>query len=318
MNIATALNFQLPGLEASQAPKWVLLIPANSFTGRDKRTWHNKTPEQVITETQRVGLDLPFDIEHATEIKGPIGEYAGAIAWIPVSTLEVRNGDIWGQVQWNEHGSALVKDRAYRYYSPAFHFDRAGNVLRLVSVALTNRSNLPELPALNRESKTMDKILIALGLAAGATEDDAVTSIQGIKNEQQLALNRANTPDPNKFIPTETHQLALNRAETAETKLAEQEQAKFETEAQSAVDAGIKAKKIAPANRDHFLAMCRAEGGLENFNDYIAKAPGVMAAEPKPKDPEQTGGSKLNEGELATCRLLDISEADFISTRDAG
>ena len=147
-----ALNFELS--ESGKAPEELPLIPAGSFSGRDGRTWQNSDPQAVINETRRVGRDVPLDIEHATELKGPKGEPAPAQAWIKVDQLEVRNGTVWGRVEWNDHGRQLVESKSYKYYSPAFYWDKSGQVRLLKSVALTNTHNLRELPALNHETNS--------------------------------------------------------------------------------------------------------------------------------------------------------------------
>lgn len=78
-----------------------------------------------------------------------------------------------------------------------------------------------------------------LGLAESATVDDTVAAIKQLQESEQVALNRAQTPDLTKFVPVETHNLALNRAETAEQRL-QQLEAK---EAEALVDAAIEAGK---------------------------------------------------------------------------
>ncbi|NCA72629.1 MAG: peptidase, partial [Sphingobacteriia bacterium] len=53
-------------------------------------------------------------------------------------------------------------------------------------------------------------VLKALGLAEGAAAADAVAAIEKLKTDQQLALNRAQHPDPAAWVPRADHQLALN------------------------------------------------------------------------------------------------------------
>ncbi|WP_220427604.1 phage protease, partial [Klebsiella pneumoniae] len=101
------------------------------------------------------------------------------------------------------------------------------------------------------------QIATALGLAETASVDDAVSAIQTIKNSEQTALNRAQNPDLSKFIPQETYQLALNRAQTAEERLKTLD----EKTATALVDDAVTAGKVAPANRDMYLALCRTEDG---------------------------------------------------------
>ncbi|CAA0122867.1 Uncharacterised protein [BD1-7 clade bacterium] len=314
-----ALNFQIPALESEQPPEWLPLIPADTFTGRDQRTWHNPEPTSVIIATQAPGLDLPLDIEHATELKGPKGEKAEAYGWFPIAELENRNGVIWGRIEWNTEGRDLILGKKYRYYSPAFKFNAAGQVIRLVSVGLTNRSNLHELPALNRQSEeepSMKLILAALGLAADADEATAVSTINTLQTQHQTALNRQ-APDLTQYVPKETHQLALNRAEDAEQKLVNNQTEALENSAIALVDDGIENGKIAPANRDHFLGLCSQQTGFDQVKALLDTAPKVMAAEQKPKDAlPNTQAGKLSAEELAVCSQLDLTEDEFIAVRD--
>lgn len=108
-------------------------------------------------------------------------------------------------------------------------------------------------------------ILAALGLAETATEQDAVIAINSLKSEKDIALNRASNIDLNVAVPKETYQLALNRAETAEAAL----KAIQESEIDALVEDAIKAGKVAPANKEMFLSMCRAEGGIEQFKKLL-------------------------------------------------
>ncbi|HHL7164620.1 TPA: phage protease, partial [Escherichia coli] len=233
----------------------------------DGRTWINRNPHEVVARSS--DIKIPVDIEHATEIKGPRGEDAPAYGW--VEELRVTDSStIEGRVVWSESARWMLSERRYRYYSPAFFFDADGAVTRLSSVGLTNKPNL-DFPALNTEKNPMTvpvQITGLLGLAESATVDDTVAAIKQLQENEQVALNRAQTPDLTKFVPVETHNLALNRAETAEQRL-QQLEAK---EAEALVDAAIEAGKVAPANRDMFLATCRTEEGRKQFAEYTRGA----------------------------------------------
>ncbi len=93
--IASAVCRELDSV-AGAPPEWLPLVPAGEFIGRDGRQWLNDNPDAIVEAHNRAAVDLPVDWEHATEHKAPIGEEAPAAGWI--STLEIRDGAVWGQV----------------------------------------------------------------------------------------------------------------------------------------------------------------------------------------------------------------------------
>lgn len=306
-----ALCFELPDLsDASKPlPEWLPMIPAGMFTGRDGRSWINDNPASVVSASFRYPK-LPFDMEHATELKGPKGEEAPAYAWI--DALRVNDdGSIDAHIEWTADGEAIVRGKKYRYYSPAFFNTADAQVTRLSSAGLTNKPNL-YLPALNSENTMTVPVQIAtvLGLAASASIEDAVSAIQTIKTSEKVALNRAQNPDLSKFIPVETHQLALNRAETAEGRL----KALDDKTATSLVDDAVTAGKVAPANREMYLALCRTEEGRQQFTAFMQTAPVLVNADPT-KGKENKGQAELTETELAMCRSMGLTKEEFLAAK---
>ncbi len=304
-------------------PDLIELLPAGPrIEGRDGRVWRLDDPQRVIAAFARRGSDLPVDVEHASHVKGARGEPAPAVGWI--KGLEVRDGAVWGRVNWTDAGRDLIQTQAYRYVSPVFTHAADGRVGQLVSVALTNIPNL-HLAALNREGTNKENVmdpavLEALGLAPNASAADAVVAINRLREERALALNRAEAPDPDKFVPRETHELALNRVRALE----EAEAARLEAEITEAVDAAVEAGKVAPANRDFYLAACRAEGGLERFRAamenapvVVSEAPGGASAPAAQTSGGTAGAARLGEEELAVCRQLGISPEEFVAARAA-
>ena len=128
--------------------------------------------------------DIPFDLEHSSEIKAPNGDAAPAAGWI--KRLEVRNdGEVWGSVDWTEDGAKAILSRQYRYASPAF-FAPGGKITKLVSAGLTNKPAMT-MPALARSENQMKdvhpKIAAALDLdAEKCSLDDALQKIEGLKS----------------------------------------------------------------------------------------------------------------------------------------
>lgn len=306
--------------EGAAVPDWVQLTPAGpQLPGRDGRMWRLSAPQAVLSAfaaARAEGQDIPVDFEHATHLKGEKGDPAPAVGW--VTELELRDDALWGRVEWNETGRTAIASRAYRYVSPGFRFDPVTlEVSRIVSVGLTNQPNFA-MPALNREAEpketeAMDKdVLEALGLKADATPAQAVVAINALKAAEQTALNRAQTPDPEQWVPKADHQLALNRISSFEAEA----KARVEAEAEAAVDAAIAAGKVAPSSKDYHLATCRTEGGLERFRAMVDAAPVIAGGPTTEKKPDAQPGA-LTAEELAVCRQMGMDPTEFAAAKAA-
>ena len=314
--VKAALSLQGIALNAeASAPDWVQLVPAGPrIMGRDGRYWMMSDP-QAVADRFDPTKEPQIDIEHSSEIKAPMGEPAPAVGWI--KAIEVRDGALWGRVDWTPEGAGLVSGRAYRYLSPVFTHDMAsGEISKILSAGLTNQPNL-EMAALNRaeEETMMDRaVLEALGLPAAATAQDALVAINAIKTERDTARNAVQTPDPTKFVPAADHQLALNRIQAFETA----ETARRNAEIEAAVDAAIAAGKVAPASKDFHVAACRADGGFDRFKAYIGAAP--VVAPPSGLDGQKPEGTAANAqaltaDELAVCRMFGTDPTAFAAAK---
>lgn len=261
------------------APDWVQLFPAGpEIKARDGRTWTLPNPDVLLSAFAAHQADPPFDIEHATEIRAPRGEDAPAQGWI--KELQVRpDRTVWARVEWNDAGKAAIAGKQYRYVSPAFRHTAAGEIFAVSSAALVTKPALvmPALAGQGRDNPNdnqepdmslLARIVGALGLAASASEDDAVAAITS-----QVSLASA-TRDPARFVPAADHQLALTRATTAEASLAALDTAAKTAAAEGAVDAAIAEGKIAPASREHWISVAHATP--DAFDKAMASQPKVL------------------------------------------
>lgn len=307
---AIALN-----AEGDAAPEWVQLLPAGpNVKGRDGRAWQMPNPDAVVDAFNKNGGDLPVDFEHATQVKGDQGEAAPAVGWI--TEVEVRNSEIWGKVNWLKKGAEAVSGRAYRYLSPVFGFAKAtGAITRLKSAGLTNQPNL-QMTALNKEDdteepKNMKAITDALGLQEGAAETVILTAINKLISDEATAKNRADNPSLDDFIPRADYDVALNKI----TKFEADEATRNEAAITGAIDAAVEAGKIAPATRDYHTAACKEEGGLARFQAFVEASPKI-AASADLGDADAKNKTQLSEDEIAVCKVMGISEEDFLKNKD--
>lgn len=311
-----AFNQEILGAADTAAPDRLPLIPAGPrVQGRDGRAWlfDALAAEAVLAEFAGNGAQLPIDWEHATQHRAPKGGKAPAAAWI--TSLDVVDGQLVGQVDWTPRGRDSIQSREYRYLSPVFDYDpESGRILRLVSAGLVNKPNL-HLPALNQEQDPMKlsaALAAALGLSVDSTDDQAVAAIDRLKaaaNQQQPQLDR--------YVPRADYDALVTRATNAEATLAARDKADHQAKVETAINAALKDGKITPATVDYHRASCADAAGLERFTAFCAAAPviaGESMVDASKKPPSTTA---LNADEREVCRLTGIDPDSYLKSKQA-
>lgn len=294
-------------------PEWIEIIPAGPrVEGRDGRWWNFNHIDDVIAGFVRQGAELVIDYEHATEIMPH--EAAPAAGWI--TALENRGGALWAKVDWTERASAMIAAREYRFLSPVFLFDPGTmEIAVLISAALTHRPNL-DLVALNtrhnpiQETPTMKDairkaICKTLGLKEEASDEAIQEAVDALDADKAKALNAAHQPSLEKFVPRADHDAVAEKLTAANARIAELETG----DAEAAVDAAIEAGKIAPANRNFYLASAKNDRAA--FDTFVQGAQVLPQGEKtKPGDPGKDTPA-LDADQRAICAQLGISEEEF-------
>ena len=318
MKTQLALNTDLSAtVSDGKAPEWVELIPPGpNVTGRDGRQWLFDEEAGMLVQSSFLGraIDLPIDWEHATQHRASKGESAPAAGWI--KQLELRNGALWGLVDWTPRASEQVINREYRFLSPVFDFDPdTTRIARLVSAGLTNKPNFL-LTALNQETtentpvKLSPAFLAALGLPETATEEQAIAAAAQLKATAQAT----NTEKPNltQFVPRADYDALGVRATNAEQALATQKKVDHDKQVDAAITSATQAGKITPSTVEYHRAMCQDEAGLNRFKEFVTAAPVVAAATDLGTRKPDNLATALNSEEQKVAKLLGMSEADFI------
>ncbi|SDZ39209.1 phage protease [Pseudomonas salomonii] len=323
MKTQLALNTDLSAtVSDGKAPEWVELIPPGpNVTGRDGRQWLFDEQAGILVQSSFLGraIDLPIDWEHATQHRATKGESAPAAGWI--KQLELRNGSLWGLVDWTPRASEQVVNREYRFLSPVFDFDPdTTRIARLVSAGLTNKPNFL-LTALNQENMEVTPVtlspalLTALGLPATATEEQALAATAQLKATAQAV----NTEKPNleQFMPRADYDSVLQRAANAEQALADQKKTEHTKQVDALITSATQAGKITPATVDYHRAACQDETGLARFKAFVDAAPVVAdptnLGERKPKETT----TALNAEEQAMCLQLGVDQVEFAKTKQS-
>ena len=306
--IARAWNFALDG----SVPDWIQLLPAGpEIIGADGRAWTLPDPTALLTEFAARNKPLVVDWEHASEHRAPQGLDAPAAGWI--NQLEIRDGEIWGNVEWTPKAAQQIAAKEYRFLSPVFTYQKAGKqIMALVSAGLTNQPNL-SMTALNREEPKMPfptAVCSALALPAGADEPAVLAAIAALTSEN--AANRTQ-PDLEKFIPRPDYDAALSRAANAEQKLADISAAQLNQQIETALNAALTAGQICPATVEFYRDGCQKDGGLEAFNRFLKTAPSVLGdksnLDGKAAAPQKPTAETLTPEQRAICSQMGLDPA---------
>ena len=265
-----------------KAPKSIQLLPRGDVIGRDGRQWLNSLPEDIIAAFHRHEGPIGIDYEHSFDLaeNGP----TPAAGWI--DQMEIKDGEIWGTVSWTPKAKEYVENEEYKFISPSIYFNKhSGVVTEIFGAGLTNRPNLA-LKALNKSQpnpqkmeNTMDKqtriaLCKTLGLANEASDVSILQAVEGLDNDKAAALNRASTPDAKKFVPIADYTLVKGDLDKALNTIEEQST----QTADVAIDAAIKAGKVAPSSKDYHLNACKTKDGLAAFNKMVEASASISSA----------------------------------------
>ncbi len=288
-----------PTAAASQAgPDWIKVTPRGKFTARDGRVF-DVDPELLAARFVQDGVDLPVDIDHATVKKAMFGEAAPAVGWI--SKLEARADGLYGKVEWLAEGLAVLAARTHRYISPTLKHDENGKAFWLHSAALV-AAPAASMAAVasadlstSEEPKMLKAIAAALGLSEDASEASCLSAVTNLKARIDPAV----------------HQAALDQVKTLSADLDARNAADHKAKVDALLEDALKAKKIVPAQRDQYAALCATPEGLAQVTALLGTMTATLGA--SGLDDKQPGDkvSTLSAEDREVIKMLGISEEEY-------
>ncbi|RSO80419.1 hypothetical protein EA748_15710 [Acinetobacter ursingii] len=191
---------------SSDQADYLVLVPEGVFKGVDGRPFDAPhwllTPErgrQIVAALNQRNIDMVIDYEHATLKSQVSGEPAPAAGWLKSESFRYIDGVgiCSAQFEWLDKAKGFIESGEYKYLSPVLFYNKLGEVLALINVALTNTPALDQLPeaklaaaaqeffALNNdEDSTMKEFLELmrkkLGLAETATEQEVMVAANSV------------------------------------------------------------------------------------------------------------------------------------------
>ncbi|WP_439604345.1 phage protease [Shinella sp.] len=288
-----------PAAAASQAgPEWIKLTPRGKFTARDGRVF-DVDPELLAARFVQDGVDLPIDIDHATVKKAMFGEAAPAVGW--VSKLEARADGLYGKVEWLADGLKVLAARTHRYISPTLKHDENGKAFWLHSAALVAAPAASMAAVASADLSTLKEptMLKAIAAALGLSEDASEASCLSTVNSLKARIDPA------------VHQAALDQVKTLSADLDARNKADHQTKVDTLLDDALKAKKIVPAQRDQYAALCATTEGLAQVTALFGTMTATLGA--SGLDEKKTGGdlATLSAEDREVMKMLGQTEEEY-------
>lgn len=128
-------------------------------------TFDEEAAASVMAEYAAHGIDLMIDYDHASLASMSIdpAQAGKAAGWF---NIELRDGELWAvNVRWNPPAAAALRNKEWRFMSPAFSVDDSGRVIDLLNVAITNMPATRQLTPLVAASKGRDMRKLSEGPA---------------------------------------------------------------------------------------------------------------------------------------------------------
>lgn len=335
----------------------VQLLPFGEFSGRDGRPgkelkWklNNEGGAALakLLNTKHGKVRFNLDYDHQTFRSESNGQPAPASGWGHQFEWRDDDGLYLLGVKWTARAKAMIDADEYSYISPVIVYDKkTGEIVDVINASLVNipnlemhavaeeqlaRMNALDSTFINPQEKPAMKLLLALlGLAATATEDEAVAAFNALKLSHQThvsALNSALGLKPEDGTAVATTAIATLKAQattgdqTTQATIATLQQqvtmlsaAQNERDLKALVDQALLDGKLLPAQKDWAINMGKAN--LASLQSFLRDAPKVAAGLSQQQSQGGTGDAadkdktKLGEAELAMCAAMGLTPEQF-------
>lgn len=288
-----------PAAAAKQTgPEWIKIAPRGKFTTRDGRVF-DVDPELLAARFEADGVDLPIDVDHATVKKAMFGEAAPAVGW--VSKLEARADGLYGKVEWLAAGLEILSARTHRYISPTLKHDENGKAYWLHSAALV-AAPAASMAAVasadlstSEEPKMLKAIAAALGLSEDASEASCLSAVTNLKARIDPAV----------------HQAALDQVKTLSADLDARNAADHKAKVDTLLEDALKAKKIVPAQREQYAALCATPEGLAQVTALLGTMTATLSASGLDDKRPGEKTATLTAEDREVMQMMGLSEEDY-------
>jgi phage I-like protein len=288
------------------------LLPAGSFRSDDVRpvecaAWllDAAIAARVIAAAAAKRNDLLIDYEHQSLHSVDNGKKVVAAGWIP-NTLEFRDGKglYATNITWTAEAKRMIAAKEYRYISAVFYYDGdTGEILELVSVALTNTPAIDGLDALAQAALTRGALNVFLttgdaDMALSEKEVAALTVERDSVKTQLAALTTENTDLKGKVAAIEAEK--VQAALTAE-----------KSKCSDLILAAMTVDKTLPPAQEAFAKTL----SLASLTEFLQSLKPLAMLTKQSDSKAGTGEHGLSAEQLVMCSRMNVSPEEFVKTQ---
>ncbi len=148
----------------------------------------------------------------------------------------------------------------------------------------------------------MKTVLAALGLAETASEAECLAAVTTLKT----------SADPAVHVPKAVHEETVAKLAAVSTELDTLRGSQRSAKVEAVIEGALQAKKILPAQRDHYVALCATDAGLAAVEQLLASAPELLGVSGLGgKTPPEGNPALLSADDREVIRQLGLTEAEF-------
>lgn len=301
-------NVEILNAGITEPPTEVKLLAAGKIeTTKGDFGFPPESGKAVMSKAADYGNDFNFDYGHSMlgSFNLDPSEAGKAAGWYK---LDLRNGELWAtDIRWTPKARDMIMNREYRYISPAFCHNEAGEVTELINCALTNIPATKRLKPLMASRKTeeskMDEKEMVAALATSKAFSEEIAKLTGKAGPEALAVIQA-------------WKVGFDRAVELTAKLEAVETAARASELDTLVKQGSSEGKIPPA----MLEWAKSQS-VESLKAFLSVAPALVIAPktdnaPAPKS-DASGKSEivLTSEEKTMAKLMSMDPAKVLARK---
>lgn len=320
------LSIELLAQGATEAPtEFRIFRKGHNDSTKGVYKFTEASADRVMKKAREYGNDLSIDYGHGMFALFTVdpAEAGKAAGWFKP---EVRDGELWAtKVGWTKKARAMLEEREYRYISPAFDYDNAGEIQVLHNVALTNIPAIHDLEPLvasragatheapdEDEERDMNwkQFLALLNLNADtATEPEAMAALARIQGPLTELLSITGKPSGAEALAVvKAWKVAADSVPAMHAELSQIKQTQEASELQSLIDDGKRRGVVPPSYEPVLKTM-----GLSAAKEFLKVAVPVMS----PKGREAGAGSTVQPAETElTPQQLSVAQTMGISAEE--